>query len=234
MLSSLSVITQLSADERRQRLLEWTSVSLLIDVGANTGQYATRVREAGYCGRIISFEPLPGAFQALALAASGDELWTCFELALSDTEGDAVLNRSGNPLASSLLPMKQLHVDEDPGSQYVGQERITTRRLDSILPQLAGHRANVHLKMDVQGYELHVLRGAEYLLPSISLIEAELSVASLYEGAPSYEDVLSYLAARDFTLVGVGESFEDSVTGRLLQFDAIFARDLKQATDSVS
>src|SRR6266487_3917241 len=77
---------------RRNQLLVRYGISSAIDVGANKGQYATELREYGFTGPIVSFEPLAGAHTALAAAAADDPLWTTHQTALGDTVGQVQLN----------------------------------------------------------------------------------------------------------------------------------------------
>src|SRR4051794_15879966 len=74
--------------QKRRALMERHNVDLVIDVGANVGQYATRLRQAGYSGRIVSFEPLPDAFADLARAAADDPLWDVRNAALGSCEDE--------------------------------------------------------------------------------------------------------------------------------------------------
>jgi len=63
--------------------LESRQVNVVLDVGANSGQYATDLRRAAYKGRIVSFEPLSGPFSLLERSAARDPLWNCRQCALA-------------------------------------------------------------------------------------------------------------------------------------------------------
>ena len=67
--------------------IENRGINLVLDVGANTGQFGRSLRNRGYAGRIISFEPVKEAFTALENAARGDDLWTTSNLALARRAG---------------------------------------------------------------------------------------------------------------------------------------------------
>src|SRR6266511_3295949 len=89
---------------RRQILLDAYRIDTVIDVGANVGQYGRRLRDAGYRGQILSFEPIPDAFHALESQAVADPRWTCEQVAVGAVDGEAMLHVSGNSVSSSLLP----------------------------------------------------------------------------------------------------------------------------------
>jgi FkbM family methyltransferase len=209
---------------RRARLLAWKDVDTVIDVGANVGQFGTRIREAGYRGRIISFEPLARAFAGLAAATDGDPRWDCHRLALGARAGHETLHVSADLEASSILAMEDRHVRHWPPSAYVGAEAVEVVALDAVAPSLLPERGRLYVKLDVQGYELEVLRGAEEVLARAELLEAELSLVPLYRGGPLYREVLDHIERRGFELVSVEGITEEPETGHMLQVDAVLAR----------
>jgi FkbM family methyltransferase len=211
-------------DERRARLLASEGIEVLLDVGANAGQYGLRMRRAGFVGRIVSFEPLSDAFAELQRRSAGDPRWEARRLALSDNDGTAEIHIAGNSTSSSLLDMGDRHLASAPESAYVGAERVQTARLDSLWEELAGDGARVFLKLDVQGFEMHVLRGAERALAQLRGVQAELALAHLYEGDSPWREIVDHLARHGFELAGVEPGFEDPESGRMLQFDGVFVR----------
>jgi FkbM family methyltransferase len=204
--------------------MAWQQIDVVLDVGANAGQYGSSIRTAGYDGRVVSFEPLRQAFEALAATAAADRMWDCHQVGLGAHAGRARLNMSQDLEASSLLPMEERHVRHCPTSAYMGSEMVDVERLDSLASSLllAGQRA--YLKLDVQGYELQVLRGSEASLPGIAVVEAEMSLVPLYAGGPLYRDVIDYLADRGFDLISVEGITEEPDTGHMLQVDGVFVR----------
>jgi FkbM family methyltransferase len=211
-------------EARRARLLAATGVDLVLDVGANAGQYASKLRRGGYQGRIVSFEPLSRAFAQLSAASVSDPSWECRRLALGATDGETEINVSGNSYSSSLLEMEERHVESAPESRYVGTEKIKTARLDSIWAELVRNGERTFLKLDVQGFELEVLRGAETSLPKTLGVQAELSLVPLYRDGPVFRDVIDYLEGRGFRLAGLEGGHDDRRTGEMLQADGIFIR----------
>jgi FkbM family methyltransferase len=211
------------AERRRLQLLAAERIDLVLDVGANVGQFAMRLRSSGYPGRIVSFEPYGTAYRQLERSASHDPLWEAQRLALSDSEGEAELNVAGNSFSSSLLPMAAAHLESASDSAYVAAERVRTARLDSLWEDVVGD-SRVWVKLDVQGYEMHVLRGMGERLDDIRVVETELSLTPLYEGAVPWRDAVDWLEERGFALAGVEPGFENPRSGRMLQFDGVFVR----------
>lgn len=206
----------------RRRLLE--RIDVVLDVGANEGQYAATIRAAGYRGRIVSFEPLARPFAELARRGAGDPAWECLQLALGAEDGGAQMNVARNSLSSSLLPMGEAHLAAAPESRYVGTERVEVARLDSLALDLLPPAVGVYLKIDVQGFERAVLEGARETLGRTAAIECELSLVPLYEEGPLFPELVGGLESAGFDLVAVEPVFTDPGSGKLLQLDGLFVR----------
>ena len=213
------------AQLRRLQLFKERGIDLVLDVGANEGQYAEAIRGNGYDGRIVSFEPLASAYSKLERRASAVPGWETHHFALGDTTGTELLNVAGNSWSSSLLAMAPRHVESAPESAYVAEEEIDVRTLDDVVAsELIGPGDRLWLKIDTQGYEIPVLRGAERTLDRIEVVETELSLVELYEGQELFGEVTAYLAANGFGTWCIEPVFRDPASGELLQVDGIFAR----------
>lgn len=200
-------------------------IDTILDVGANGGGYGSFLREIGYDGRIISFEPSSAAHDALCARAAGDPMWHVMSpMALGNENGHVELNIAGNSASSSILAMGALHARAAPGSQYVGSEVVQIRRLADISHDAIRDARSLMLKVDTQGLELPVLKGAAELLSKIRGVHVELSLVELYAGQESYLEVSRWLLERDFQLWNLIPGFVDSESGRLLQFDGVYFR----------
>jgi FkbM family methyltransferase len=212
-----------SLDAARTRVLREHGIAVVLDVGANAGYYAEGLRSLGHRGRIVSFEPLPGAYAELADRAQGDPLWETRQLALADDDGSTTINVAANSWSSSLLPMTERHLAAAPGSEYVGNEVVETARLDA-LDGLVRPGERALLKVDVQGAELKVLAGAERTLESVDAVEAEVSLVPLYDGQPLAAEVMQALHDLDFRPIWLERGFVDRRSGHVLSLDALFVR----------
>lgn len=210
---------------RRARLLDSIGVDVVLDVGANTGQYADQLRRGvGFRGRIHSFEPMSEPYRMLAERAADDPLWTPHNVALGDVPGRATINIAANSESSSLLDMLPAHFNSAPESQYVATEEIEIQTLDAIFKNLARPDDSVYLKVDTQGFEGRVLRGADRSLAAIETVQLEMPLAPLYEGEHTFGELTRFMSDRGYEIVGLEPGFSDPSTGRLLEVDGIFHR----------
>lgn len=207
---------------RRFKLLSHFGIDKILDVGANVGQYASQMRKFGFRGEIISFEPMQEAFAALTSAASVDPLWKTNRFALGDEDTESEINIAGNSISSSILEIMPLHQSAAPKSVFVQKEKIIVKRLDQVFDTFYQKGDNILLKIDTQGYEMKVLKGAEESLAEIKGIQLEMSLVELYKGETLYTDMIAYLKDHSFQLYSLEPGFSSYKTGQLLQMDGIF------------
>ena len=212
---------------RLAMLLDRLRMTLVIDIGANEGQFAADLRDAGYRGRIVSVEPLSAAHAALARAAANDSQWTIADrCAVGATPGKATLHVAGNSVSSSLREMTAAHLDAAVHSKYVGTEEVRVVTLADLIAQYGGSSdASVFVKLDVQGHERDVLDGAGDCLDAVGGIQLELSLVELYAGQALMPAQVDFLAKHGLALWSLDRGFMDGNTGRLLQCDGTFVRE---------
>jgi FkbM family methyltransferase len=212
-------------DPEVAELLQQFDVDLVLDIGANRGQYAREIRRAGYEGHIISFEPLSDAHAALVMASRDDPRWSVGErCALGDHRGSATLHIAGNSESSSLLPMLDAHKAAAPASRYIGTETVPLRRLDEVAAEAVSGVSRPFVKLDVQGVENLVLQGSAGIMPSVVGLQVELDLLRLYDGAGLIEEMVPYLRQQGFGLFHLRQAFTDRRTGQILQVDGVFFR----------
>lgn len=209
-----------------RRSLLFRDIDVLLDVGSNLGQYAMWVRSphVGFRGRIVSFEPAAAQYASLSGTALGDDLWRCYNLALGPDNGTANLHIARDSEATSILHPTGEHLRSFPDATKTAIERVPMRSLTSLWDELQiGAGARVYLKIDVEGFELGVLRGAEAILDRIALIELELSIAEMYVGGAPVIETLDHLNRSGFTPLAIEQNGgDDSSTGQQLMCDGIF------------
>ncbi len=193
--------------ERRflKSMLHDLEIDCVIDAGANVGQFGADLRALGFAGTILSFEPDPDCFVALREHAAADRSWHVFNLALGTTDGELPLNRTDNPVYNSFLAPEGQRARWEAGSQVREQIIVRMVRLDEFLlrehPELLASR--VHLKMDTQGFDLQVFRGAQALLPKIATLQTELAFKQIYLGMPCWQEVVDEIGRSGFEMAAM-------------------------------
>jgi len=198
-------------------LTDWR-INVVIDVGANEGQFAYKLRRLGYSGRIVSFEPDPRVYAGLQRRHGSDAAWRGYQMALGDAASELTMNLASNPLLNSFL------VSRSPVA--IGHEiRVPVRRLDDLWSELVDgtKEPRVLLKTDTQGYDLRVLRGATGCIEHIDGIFAELSVIPIYHASPSLEQALTTYREAGFDLLDVTVE-NRTLDGRILELNGLFVR----------
>jgi FkbM family methyltransferase len=202
------------------------ATDVILDIGANTGQFAQGLRARGYGGHIVSFEPLSDAHTVLVAAAGSDPLWDVAErCAIGARDGWSEINIAGNSYSSSLLPMLDLHRAAAPQSEYQGKEPCQIVALDSYIERTFSDPTTLFAaKIDTQGYEAEVIAGLKQSHNRIKVILCEMSVAPLYAHGPRMRELCHLLAGLDYRCVALTPEFEDPRTGELLQVNGLFVK----------
>ncbi len=202
-------------------LPEGTPISL-VDVGASDGHFTSIVEAHAGITRAVLIEPQPQRCAELRSRYASDR-FVIRECAVSDAEGATPLDILNAHYSSSLLkPLPEVGGSGQRLDLTV-RERVTVAKktLDTLVAD-AGMPATIDLlKIDTQGTELQVLRGAERVLPRVRLIWVEVSFVALYEGSALFADVHAFLRSRGFRLYSIHNGFRGT-DGELLQADALF------------
>ena len=133
-------------------------IDLFVDVGANSGQTYSRVRKLGFSKSYLAIEPELSCFKALQSLQNEDTDLHCINSAIGDRQARVVLNVANNSaLSSSLLTFSESHLAAAPWIKMNSTQEVKMETLSNLLSQSSARR--IFLKIDVQGYELEVLRG---------------------------------------------------------------------------
>ena len=208
----------------RDRAMQLRGVDLVLDVGANHGQYATGLRMCGYLGRIVSFEPIPAVYEDLVRTHGPDARWTGRQAAVGAAAGSAELNVSASSVLSSILDARNELSSRIPAAVATEKIVVPVVTLDDLWDELVPSRATTMLKIDVQGFEHSVLDGIAAHLDQIPLIEMEMGLQKLYEGGSTIHDVLPRLHQAGFEVISIDSGFVDVATGQVLDIDVLAGR----------
>ncbi len=210
---------------RRGWLLD-AGVRTILDIGANTGQFARLAREVFPGAAVYSFEPLPDCFESLKTALPAGSNFHPINCAVGEAEGTLEFRRAVHSPSSSFLKMTKLHEESFPESTGGQEERalsVAVRTLDGVARELP-LREPMLVKIDVQGYEDRVVAGGAETLRRAFAVIMETSFVRLYEGQPLFEDMYQRMLALGFDYQGSIEQMVSPADGRVVQADSIFVR----------
>lgn len=207
----------------RVKLLDQLGIDLVVDVGANVGQYSQELIKSGYNKKIISFEPLSDIYNELVSNSSNHPNWDVYErCAIGDKNGEVEINVSENYESSSIFNVLDKSIKAEPSTKFIKKEKVKIARLSDVLK--FDPKSKIHLKIDVQGYEEMVLSGAEDIFGNVCSLELEISLLPLYEGVLSPQKLLAKLHGYGFSPAFYISVFEDVNTGGILQLNGLFVK----------
>jgi hypothetical protein len=125
-----------------------------------------------------------------------------------------------------LLDILPSHIEFDTNSQYIAEEKISIKRLDDIFSNYCSDSDVVMLKIDTQGFEKMVLDGALESLKSIKFLQLEISIEPLYQYEILFIEMINFLEGVGFSLFALENGIRNPNTGKLLQVDGIFVRNI--------
>lgn len=214
--------TPLHVEPNRDKLwIRDFGIKTVIDIGANTGQFASEIRTVLPNAMIYSFEPLVECFDELKRNMGSSDNFAAFNFALGDEGGETAFEHNEFSPSSSILPMAEVHRAAFPYTRISHTIPVQMRRLDDLASELVIERALL-VKIDVQGYEDHVLRGGERVIRNASMIFIETSFEVLYEGQQLFDEIYQMLSSWGFNYKGALHQLNAPQNGRPLQEDSIF------------
>lgn len=194
----------------------------VIDVGANIGQFAVTAATANPQARVFCFEPMAGCVERLRGLAQDYPRLEIHGYGLGSAPAEFEINVASNSGSSSILDFTDLQLETYPGVTVVGKESIRVDTLDAVAtPDMT--RGRTLLKMDVQGFELEVLKGAVKTLEQIEAVYLEASFLPLYADQPLATELVVWLDQHGFGLAAIYNV--DSGAGSVpSQADCLFLR----------
>jgi len=210
---------------------EWLknmNIQTILDIGANTGQFAAQFHSLFPDAKLYSFEPLEDCYDKLLEKMSQFSKFHAFNFALGDKNGEAQIFRNDSTPSSSLLPMGEIHKKAFPFTKHTTPQTIKIRRLDDILGEL-DIVDNILVKIDVQGTEDKVILGGEELICRASVLILETSFQPLYEGQLLFNQIYDLLREKGFVYAGSEHNIRNPQDGSILQCDSVFLRDITKS-----
>ena len=215
-----------------RELFARVGVNCAIDVGAHRGEYGSFLRKTvGYRGKLVSFEPVVNNFAQLERMSDRDREWAAYRLALGVREEQLSIVVPRLTTLASFSPTtasaRSIFGDLAGANE---REIVEVRRLDRILTELLAQFPSPRLfvKVDTQGWDRHVLEGAEAWWPRIVSVQTEVSVTALYEKSWNFEEAMKFMSELGFVATGIYPAARDDQL-RLLELDVVFARPSSRA-----
>lgn len=210
-------------------LFKQIGINLVLDVGANTGQYAKVLRMNGYKGHIVSFEPVARNIEILQKKAENDPKWEICAFGLGSENHKLDINVTQlSTFSSFLTPNKyagQLFTKDTPIESI---EQVAVKRLDDVYEDVCApikeNSIVPYLKMDTQGYDLEVLKGGEKVIETIEAFQSEISLIPLYDGMPDYLESLGYFKKLGFSMTGMYQVTRDRSNQLLVETECVVRR----------
>ena len=192
-------------------LFEALRVNCVIDVGARHGEFGRLLRQHGYRGMILSFEPVHENVKVLRQVAERDAHWHVFPFALGSTPSQEMINVAAASNYSSFLEVSEYGISADAKMQTKEQMIVEVHRLDALFDEITAQIADpcVYLKMDTQGWDMEVFRGAAGCLGNICALQSELSLQPLYDNQTNWLDALGEFQAAGFEISNFFTVFRD-------------------------
>jgi len=222
----LKRLTPSTSDEMRNAaILNHLGIKYVIDVGANTGQFAESLFDFGYKGKVISFEPVAACYDGLIKRAKNNENHIVADrAAIGDVDGEIIINVSDDSVFSSILKIKDEHTKIRPKSRIVKEEKVNIYRLDSIIDKyIPKDETSIMLKIDTQGFEKNVLDGAQESIKRLSGIKIEIPLVPIYNDTKfTFFEIIDFMKTNNFVPFNFNTEGVNLVTGRVFTIDGTF------------
>lgn len=173
---------------------------VIIDCGAHDGEDSIElINTLG--GTIHCFEPAKDIYKRLVKRIGSKKNMFTYELALSDRDGtqEFFLSDGVSDASSSLLAPRQ-HLIDHPGTTFSKSTTVSTKTLDSWAYENGIAKVDL-LWLDMQGFEMNMLKVSDKILDTVTVIHTEVSTKETYEGVPQYNEYRNFLESRGFKVM---------------------------------
>ncbi len=200
--------------------LQNRGIKTVLDIGANTGQFANLIQKVLPQASVISFEPIKKCYEELLINTKSINV-KAFNYALGDVEEQQEINISAHTPSSSLLNMADLHTEVFAGTNFVEKETISIKRLDDVFPDLK-IIGKFMVKVDVQGFEDRVIKGGVETLKKADSVLIETSFVELYKDQLLFDGIYQLLIGLGFEFKGNYTQTKNKEDGSILYAESFF------------
>ena len=194
---------------------------IILDIGGGIGASLRLYLKYFPSNRIILFEPVAESFKTIKSRFGKSKNVAFCNLAIGNENSKKEINIANRVTSSSILPLSAETESVFYDEKTLGLNRNETIEIVRLDDYLANEKAKIGImKLDVQGFEMNVLLGAEETLKITSVVLLEAGNHDVYVGSPKYFEIDEYLRAHDFTLYDLIPSVLDN--GQLKEWDVIY------------
>lgn len=210
-------------NQRLVNILNEVQTDLILDIGANRGQFGKMIFTSGYSNKLLSFEPVSSVYKLLEDCAKQNNNWHVYErCCIGDEVGENYINISNLIGNSSVLNIKSTQYNVKQ-SHYVSKEKVKQITLETLNDNtLLKKSKSIFVKMDIQGFEHFVLSCLDKVNYNIVGFYIELSLVKLYDNQEDYLYICNLLKKHGYDLVFVEP--ESIRSGRMIQFNGVFLK----------
>ena len=217
------LLNNIAANIELENLIKDLKFETILDVGSNKGQFILLVESLFKNKIVYSFEPIKEILQKQKIFFEYKNNIYFFNIGLGEKSEKKVFYITNRKDSSSFL---KFHKNDIKNSDYkIDEERIVEiKALDKVISSTQLVRP-ILLKIDVQGYELNVLKGCSDLLKKTSYIIVEVSENEIYQDQPVANQIIEYLNKRNFIIIK--ENLATNISkSNLFQKDILFKNQL--------
>ena len=199
------------------------NIDLVLDIGANEGQFAKKIIQYGYNKEILSFEPIKSVHKQLLINSKKYQNWKIYKsCAFGKSTSTKKINISKNTVSSSFLKINKIHLDIEPNAEFVGKENVKLLSLNNFLNKKKFRSKKIFIKIDTQGYEKNIILGGNKVLNKVTGIMIETAISKVYKSEAIYLDMIKLMKKFGFKIWSIERGFTNKKTGQVLQMDIIF------------
>ena len=192
---------------------------VILDVGGGQATTAQLFSHYFPTTPVYIFEPILSNFKEIEKQAVGQTTWTLINKAVGNTVGETFINVASRVTASSLLEM---NADTEGYGDLLVLEKREAIKVTTLDAEIPSNLPVSILKMDVQGFELEVLKGATATLKRTHIIILEINNHDGYKNAPTYFELDDFLRRANFQLYDLLPNAR--INGKLQDWDAIYVQ----------
>lgn len=218
-----------------RELFKLLDIKCVFDVGANRGQYKDFLRNhVGYQGLVLSFEPVSSLAAHLAEKAKDDPNWHVLPFALGSSDTELSINVMATDQFSSFMTPDHSVINDYVYKNKIDHlETVTVRKLDTLLDELKKKwpMQNLYLKLDTQGFDLEVIKGAGKTMGEFLAFQSEVSVLKIYSEMPDFMSSIKVFNEQGFDISGMFAVSRDQYL-RVVEFDAVMINRMAAKNDA--